>query len=102
MPCSAAAPAAARPGAARLTAGLTRPPARHRRFGLRRHYHLPPWTDLVEVHWAEGAEAYVTPVAADLVGVAILGPAHGRYEDRLTAFPALQKRLAGAAPASEV
>jgi flavin-dependent dehydrogenase len=86
----------------RRAAGLDRPPARHPRFGLRRHYRLPPWTDLVEVHWAEGSEAYVTPVAADLVGVAILGPARGRYEDRLTAFPALQKRLAGAAPASEV
>ena len=33
---------------------------------------LPPWTDLVEVHWADGVEAYVTPVARDEVGVALL------------------------------
>ena len=72
------------------------------RFGLRRHYRLAPWTDLVEVHWSAGAEAYVTPVADDLVGVAILGGAHGDFASRLAAFPALRERLAGAGPGSEV
>jgi 2-polyprenyl-6-methoxyphenol hydroxylase-like FAD-dependent oxidoreductase len=52
-------------------------PAPPPRFGLRRHYRIAPWTDLVEVHWAAGAEAYVTPVAADQVGVAILGARGG-------------------------
>jgi 2-polyprenyl-6-methoxyphenol hydroxylase-like FAD-dependent oxidoreductase len=42
------------------------------RYGLRRHYRIAPWTDLVEVHWARGAEAYVTPVAEDTVGIALL------------------------------
>lgn len=86
----------------RRTCGLDPPRARHPRFGLRRHYRLAPWTDLVEVHWAAGAEAYVTPVAADLVGVAILGGAHGDFASRLAAFPALRSRLAGAEPAGEV
>jgi flavin-dependent dehydrogenase len=36
----------------------------------------------VEVHWARGSEAYVTPVADDLVGVAIL-------TDRSRPFPEL-------------
>ena len=35
------------------------------RYGLRRHYRVAPWTDLVEVHWAPRAEAYVTPVSDD-------------------------------------
>ena len=74
----------------------------HRRFGLRRHYHLAPWTDLVEVHWAAGCEAYVTPVAPDLVAVAILGNGQGDYESRLAAFPVLVKRLSSATPASDV
>ncbi|MEK8226857.1 FAD-dependent monooxygenase [Oerskovia sp. M15] len=26
-------------------------PDPRRRFGLRRHFHVPAWTDLVEVHW---------------------------------------------------
>jgi flavin-dependent dehydrogenase len=42
------------------------------RFGLRRHYRVTPWTDLVEVHWAPRAEAYVTPVSGDVVGIGLL------------------------------
>ncbi len=42
------------------------------RYGLRRHYRVSPWTDLVEVHWTPGAEAYVTPVADDVVGIGLL------------------------------
>lgn len=108
------------------------------RYGLRRHYQVAPWTDLVEVHLNPDAEAYVTPVSPDVVGVAILfargGTAHtgmtagpsrasgsrepavddrGRqagdadggpsaFEARLSAFPALRGRLAGAMPASDV
>jgi flavin-dependent dehydrogenase len=71
------------------------------RYGLRRHYRVAPWTDLVEVHWGRRAEAYVTPVAPDVVGVAVLGPGDGtRFEDALGEFPELQERLAGAATAS--
>ena len=33
------------------------------RYGLRRHFALRPWTDLVEVYWTDRAEVYVTPVA---------------------------------------
>src|SRR4051794_12695149 len=43
-----------------------------RRFGIRRHFRVSPWTDFVEVYWSDGSEAYVTPVASDVVGVAIL------------------------------
>ena len=95
------------PGTGRRRAGTAR-------YGLRRHFRVAPWTDLVEVHWAAQAEAYVTPVADDLVGVALLfdrrqhlagGPADapdgaGAFAARLAAFPALVARLGGAAPAS--
>lgn len=71
--------------------------ARGDRFGIRRHYRVPPWSDLVEVHWADRCEAYVTPVADEEIGVAILwhGP-KGRFDDLLTLFPALVERLRGA------
>jgi flavin-dependent dehydrogenase len=86
----------------RRACALDPPPARHPRFGLRRHYRTAPWSDLVEVYWTPGSEAYVTPVADDLVGVAMLGSAPGDFESRLAAFPALRERLAGAEPASGV
>ena len=92
------------------------------RYGLRRHYRVPPWTDLVEVYWSASAEAYVTPISPDTVGVALLfakppraaaphadgsgqrGAAgtDGDYDARLAAFPALLDRLGGAHAASEV
>jgi flavin-dependent dehydrogenase len=74
------------------------------RFGLRRHYRVAPWTDLVEVHLTAKAEAYVTPVSPDVVGIALLLPRPGGddFEARLSAFPALARRLDGAACASEV
>lgn len=71
-------------------------PGARRRYGLRRHYHVAPWTDLVEVHWGPAAEAYVTPVAPDLVGVALLGPPQTSWAASLAALPALAARLAGA------
>lgn len=70
------------------------------RYGLRRHFRVPPWTDLVEVHWSPHAEAYVTPVGPDTVGVALLGPrsVSGAGFDALlrSQFPELGARLAGA------
>jgi flavin-dependent dehydrogenase len=86
----------------RRTCGMDAPPARRPRYGLRRHYRTAPWSDLVEVYWAPGAEAYVTPVADDLVGVAVLGSGQGDFESRLAAFPALRERLAVAEPAGGV
>ena len=88
--------------ATRRACGLDPRPARHVRYGLRRHYRLAPWTSMVEVHWARGSEAYVTPVAADVVGVAVLGDGQASFESRLAAFPALRERLARAEPVSSV
>jgi flavin-dependent dehydrogenase len=70
------------------------------RYGLRRHFQVEPWSDLVEVHWADDCEAYVTPVGDREVGVAILRDASKLGFDQLFArFPALSLRLAGS-PAS--
>jgi len=77
-----------------------------RRFGVRRHFRLAPWSDLVEVHWRDGVEAYVTPVATDEVGVAMLWSRRGGegegdgFEALLGRFPHVAARLAGAAEAS--
>ncbi|GAB6938672.1 NAD(P)/FAD-dependent oxidoreductase [Isoptericola variabilis] len=69
---------------------------RRRRFGLRRHYRVHPWSDLVEVHWGPRVEAYVTPVSDGLVGVALLGPRGMDVDAELATLPELAGRLSGA------
>ncbi|WP_411083420.1 NAD(P)/FAD-dependent oxidoreductase [Streptomyces sp. cmx-18-6] len=80
----------------RRTLGLDRPSPGPGRYGLRRHYRVAPWTDLVEVHWSPYGEAYVTPVGERLVGVAVLSRDRRPFDRRLAGFPALAARLAGA------
>ncbi|WP_277208360.1 NAD(P)/FAD-dependent oxidoreductase [Isoptericola croceus] len=87
----------------RRAAGLEATPVRGgRRFGLRRHYRVAPWSPLVEVHWGPHVEAYVTPVAEDLVGVALLGPPGMDLDAGLATIPELAGRFAGAAPGGPV
>lgn len=77
----------------RRWAGLAGRPARGQRYGLAtQHYDARAWTDLVEVHWADGAEAYVTPVRG-AVGVAFAGAGALDLRDPLARFPVLAGRL---------
>jgi flavin-dependent dehydrogenase len=80
----------------RRSLGLDLPQRGRRRWGIRRHFQIAPWSDTVEVHWARDTEAYVTPVAEDSVGVAVLTSRQGRLDDHLREFPALAARLAEA------
>ncbi|MGC5012137.1 NAD(P)/FAD-dependent oxidoreductase [Streptosporangium sp. DT93] len=77
----------------RARLGLELPCRGPRRYGLRRHYAVAPWTDFVEVHWAADGEAYVTPVGENLVGVAVLSSRRRGYPEHLADFPALLERL---------
>jgi flavin-dependent dehydrogenase len=73
------------------------------RYGLRAHFAVQPWNDQVEVYWGPRAEAYVTPVSDDVVGVAVLGGVDGgSFEQRLMQFPALRAHLDGAAQVARV
>jgi flavin-dependent dehydrogenase len=77
----------------RAQLGLGATDSRPARYGLRRHYAVAAWSDLVEVHWSDRSEAYVTPVAPDLVGVAVLSSAREPFEQQLRRFPHLLDRL---------
>lgn len=87
----------------RRNLGLDLPARRPPRTGLRRHYQVAPWSDHVEVHWSPVSEAYITPEASDLIGLAILTdpaglaahPVDGRpvYDRLMDDFPALKARL---------
>lgn len=91
----------------RNTVGLAARGGGIRRFGLRRHFAVSPWSDLVEVHWTPTlehgpAEVYVTPVGggpdgSGEVGVAVLGPQHTDYDAAVRSVPHLAARLDGAA-----
>ena len=82
--------------------GLSAPARGPRRFGLRCHVARAPWTSYVEVHWAAHAEAYVTPVADDLVGVAVLSGSPAPFDQLLAGFPDLAAHLGSAPVASSV
>lgn len=89
----------------RKAEGLDMPARGPARYGLRQHFRMPAWTDAVEIHFGAGAEAYVTPVGPERIGVAFL---FTRSHDQpvnihhlVSRFPALQSRLTGATPDSE-
>lgn len=76
-------------------------PGTRRRFGLRKHFAVEPWTSLVEVHWSAGAEAYVTPVDEHTVGVAVLGGRPLDVDEIIAGIPELSGRLGGAVAVSD-
>ncbi|HEY2028379.1 MAG TPA: NAD(P)/FAD-dependent oxidoreductase [Myxococcales bacterium] len=84
----------------RRAAGLEEPSTGPQRFGLRRHFRVERPGDFVEVHWAKGCEAYLTPVGDTCVNVAFLCEKGARFEELLALFPALAQRLQE--PVSEV
>jgi len=79
----------------RRTLGLDGRLAAVRRYGLRCHVETQPWTSFVEVHWSRSCEAYVTPVAPGLVGVAVLTKVRSAFVEQISAFPVLAERMAG-------
>lgn len=85
--------------------GLEAPARGVKRYGLRRHLRLAPWDSSVEVHFAPGLEAYVTPAGTQRVGVAFLWRdgvlEKPSFEALLARVPFLAKRLEGAAYDSE-
>lgn len=83
----------------RRAVGLERPvSARGRRFGIRQHFEVEPWTDLIEVYWEARAEVYVTAVGPSLVGIATLGPRGTDFDATVRGIPRLKAKLAGANP----
>lgn len=73
-----------------------------RRYGLRQHFAVAPWSEYIEVHWAPNVEAYVTPVSPGIVGIAMLGRQGFDFAAELAAIPALAARLQDAVPASSL
>ncbi len=91
----------------RRAAGLHALPSARRRFAIRQHFAIRPWSDCVEVHVDAHGEAVVTPVAEHVVNVNTVWEATPDVDapslDALGGrFPTLAARLAGARPLSTV
>jgi menaquinone-9 beta-reductase len=85
----------------RKWAGLEAHREHKRRFALRRHFQLKPWTDCMEVYWGRNVQAYVTAVGGEEVCVVIISRKPGiPMEKALREFPELASRFDGAEPAS--
>ncbi len=72
---------------------------RHR-FGIRQHFEIEPWADVVEVYWLPDAELYVTPIDDTTVGIAVLGSAPLDLDSAIDRVPSLAWRLKGSARVS--
>ncbi len=71
-----------------------------RRIGIRQHFRVEPWTDLVEVYWNRHCQANVTRVGPDEICVAMIGTGKEvRLADLPDLFPGLSERLRRAKPA---
>lgn len=93
----------------RRWAGLQDVCPRRRRFAVQQHFRCQPWSEYVEVHWAEDAEVYVTPCGREEVGAAVLWAAEKKKSvggqrlmaSMLSRFPRLSASLQGAEPSAE-
>ena len=83
--------------------GLIKPSTkRGRRYGLRQHFAVSPWSSFIEVYYAGAAELYVTPVDENTVGIAVLGPKGVNLDETVAAIPEISQHLEGAKSVSEL
>jgi menaquinone-9 beta-reductase len=83
----------------RKWAGLDPRIAPWKRFGFCSHFQVAPWSDAAEVYWARGCQIFVTPLARQEVGVAVISrDPQLRLGDALPKFPFLAKMLREAEP----
>lgn len=88
--------------AVRKWAGLGSHGTRHSRFGFRRHFFIPPWTDLVEVHWGKRCQMVVTPTAPEEICISVFSSdPRVRIDAALDQFPEAASRLQGACAAAQ-
>lgn len=87
--------------AVRTWAGLDACSSDSHRFGFRRHYHVAPWSEFMELHWGDGCQIYITPVSPQAVCVVLISKnQYLRLDEALSQFPQLAARLGSAHPAN--
>jgi menaquinone-9 beta-reductase len=87
----------------RTAAGLGPGDILTRRYAARAHFHLKPWSSMVEVHWSNCGQAYITPVAESEVCVATVSTDRQcGMEQVLSSLPRLKARLEKASISSRM
>ncbi len=87
--------------AIRRSANLSKRKHEARRYGFRRHFAIPPWSEYMELRWGSRCQLYITPISEREIGVALLtGDPKLRLEEGLEEFPSIRSRLAAAEPSS--
>ncbi len=87
----------------RAWAGLDAGREFERRMALRQHFTVAEMPEFVEIHWGEGSQAYLTPISAKEMCVAVISRRRMRsFEAELRRLPTLAERLRGARPSSAV
>jgi flavin-dependent dehydrogenase len=86
--------------AVRKWAGLESCSRESLRFGFRRHFHMAPWSEYMEIHWGAACQLYVTPVACDEICVVVISGRRLRLDEALRQFPEVSARLESAAGAT--
>jgi flavin-dependent dehydrogenase len=64
-----------------------------RRYGIRQHFKVAPWSDLIQVFYIKSAEVYITPVSKTHIGVAVLGPKKTDFEASIKSVPELVGKI---------
>lgn len=81
----------------RQWAGLDGHRYHHRRFGVRRHFKVAPWTDHVEVYLGKDYQIFVTPISPEAICASLVSRIPQlRLEDAVSQLPELAGRLHGA------
>ncbi len=87
----------------RQAVGLGEGKVLSRRFGARCHYRVKPWSRMVEVHWSDLGQAYITPVGPEEICVATVARSPElRMEAVLDSLPSLRTRLQGSSALSRM
>jgi len=87
----------------RRWAGLEAASGTSRRFGFRRHFRVEQDPDLVEVHWHDRGQLYLTPVATGQVCIAVVSrDPQLRLDEALALFPHLRGFLAAPCRSTEI
>lgn len=81
----------------------SRKTSRKLRIGLRQHFRVELWTDMVEVYWCKSGQAYVTPIAEDELCVAVVSRnRHVDFDALISECPRLVQKLRNAVPLDQI
>ena len=78
----------------RQWAGLSAGREHARRIGMRRHFHIEPCSEYVEIYWGSDGQAYVTPIGPQEICVALISrKKFASFADGIAHFPVLARYL---------